>query len=87
MITKKQMLELLLSISQENANTLRLKSARYVAEAQAVRARNRKLQSELQQHKTNAQRLARELDAALVASKMDFDSIFAALDAHDELFK
>ena len=87
MITKKQMLELLLSISQENANTLRLKSARYVAEAQNTRARNRQLKSELLRHQVNAQRLAKELRAVLASSRIDFESILEALDAHDTLFQ
>jgi len=87
MITKIQMLELVLSLSQESANTLRLKSARYVAEAQATRARNRKLKSELQQHRANAQRLAKELRAVLSSSRIDFESILQALKNHDELFK
>jgi len=87
MITKNQMLELVLSISQQNANSLRLKTARYVVEAQTIRARNRQLKSELQQHRANAQKLAKELRAVLAFSKIDFESILQALDAHDELFK
>jgi len=87
MITKIQMLELVLSLSQENANSLRLKSARYVAEAQAVRARNRQLKKELEKHKANAERLARQLHAVLSSSRIDFESILDALAAHDELFQ
>lgn len=87
MITKIQMLKLLLSLSQESANTLRIKSARYVAVAQATRARNRNLEFQLKQHKANAQKLAKELRAVLGSSKIDFESILQALDAHEELFK
>ena len=87
MITKIQMLELVLSLSQENANSLRLKIARYVAVAQATRARNRQLKSELLRHQVNAQRLAKELRAVLASSRINFESILEALAAHDELFK
>ena len=48
--------------------------------------RNRQLRFELQQHKINAERLAKELDAVLSGSEINFDSVIEALDAHDELF-